>query len=96
MYLYNVSIIVEKSEEDTLVKWLENFLAGIGSYKLHFLHMMDSPHEGETYCIQGVFDAPSTIEEFKQDAIAEIHKHIQSHHAQKAFIFDSVMRYIKH
>ena len=52
MYLYNISIIVEDSQHDTLLNWLEKEWLPSLVQEIKFLKMINTPHEGHTYCVQ--------------------------------------------
>lgn len=93
MTLYNVSIIIDDSSHDTLIAWLKNELQ-TSVYDIKFLKMLESPHEGSTYCIQLTTEKESTIESFQQNVLLKIQEHILNHHPEKAFIFDSKMRFL--
>ncbi len=93
MILYNVSIIIEDSNHDQLLDWLKGSLRE-NSYQAKFLKMIDSPHEGTTYCIQVVADTEEVINNFQQDILADLQAYIATSHQEKAFIFDSKMQYM--
>lgn len=94
MYLYNLSIIVDNDRHETLMQWVkENWLSTLPS-NAKFLKMLDSPHEGQTYCVQIVFDAAADIPAFQQENLSAIQRHISENHLEKAFLFDSVMKYL--
>jgi len=59
-----------------------------------FLKLLDSPHEGHTYCVQLVFENPSEIPTFQQEKLVILQSHIATNHLEKAFLFDSTMKYI--
>lgn len=56
--------------------------------------MIDSPHEGTTYCIQLLASSEAVINDFQQDFLARVQTHIGANHQEKAFIFDSKMQYL--
>ncbi|WP_437921813.1 DUF4286 family protein [Sphingobacterium sp. LRF_L2] len=93
MILYNISIIVEDSSHDPLLVWLQHKLR-TSSYDVKFLKMLDSPHEGTTYCLQLTVQEEDSILSFQEDVLADIQNHIALNHSEKAFIFDSKMKYI--
>jgi len=59
-----------------------------------FLKLLDSPHEGHTYCVQLVFENPSEIPTFQQEKLVILQSHIATNYLEKAFLFDSTMKYI--
>ena len=95
MYLYNVSIIVEETQHDELIKWVKNeWIPSLQQADVKFLKMIDSPHEGHTYCIQLVFDEKELVKEFQEKHLLTLQYQIGNKHAEKAFIFDSTMQYL--
>lgn len=93
MILYNISIIVEDSSHDQVVNWLKSYLRK-SSYETKFLKMLDSPHEGNTYCVQLEAADNAAIVKFQEDVVIELQNYLMTHHAEKAFIFDSKMEYL--
>ncbi|PRD54577.1 DUF4286 family protein [Sphingobacterium gobiense] len=93
MILYNISIIMEDSRHDQVVNWLKSHLR-TSSYETTFLKMLDSPHEGHTYCIQFLAADDAAIGKFQEDVMAELQTYLMTNHAEKAFIFDSKMQYL--
>lgn len=95
MYLYNISIIIEPSAHTQVITWIENLLHQQDNENLHFLQMLDSPHEGHTYCLQLIVQEEQEIEIFKSLTLATLQQFIANEHADQAFIFDSTMKYLK-
>lgn len=95
MYLYNVSIIIEPSAHIQIVTWIENLLRQQNNENLHFLQMLDSPHEGHTYCLQLIAQEEQEIEIFKSLVLSALQQYITDEHRDKAFVFDSTMKYLK-
>src|SRR5690606_25406526 len=93
MILYNISIIIEDSSHDQVVNWLKSYLR-TSSYETTFLKMLDSPHEGTTYCVQLLATDDTAILKFQEDVVAELQTYLATHHTEKAFIFDSKMQYL--
>ena len=94
MYLYNVSIIVEETQHDTLLAWLQKeWLPSLDS-ETKFLKMLNTPHEGHTYCVQLVAENEEEIGLFQQTKLSELQHHLLVNHNEKAFLFDSVMQYL--
>lgn len=94
MYLYNVSIIIEPTAHKPVVSWIESLLTHQQNKNLRFLQMLDSPHEGYTYCLQLIVEEETEIEMFKSSVIPALQQYIAEEHANKAFIFDSTMKYL--
>ncbi|HIY75893.1 MAG TPA: DUF4286 family protein [Candidatus Sphingobacterium stercorigallinarum] len=93
MYLYNASLIVEESVHNDLIIWTKQLLA-TKSTAVRLLKMLDSPHEGHTYCLQVEVDSQEDIQELRIGLISELQQYIDHHHREKAFLFESVMEYL--
>lgn len=93
MYLYNVSLIVEASNHEELLAWTQQFVAR-NTDTLKLLKMLDSPHEGYTYCLQSEVKDDKELQRLRVELIQELQEHINHHHAEKAFLFESVMQYL--
>ncbi|SFT11892.1 protein of unknown function [Sphingobacterium wenxiniae] len=93
MILYNVSVIVEDSAHTAIYEWLSYELKN-NAFEAKLLKMLDSPHEGTTYCIQMTVENDEQIAHFQQKFIEKLQERIGTHHPEKAFIFDSRMQYI--
>lgn len=95
MYLYNISIIVEDSHHDALLTWLKNeWIPSLKREEIKFLKMLDSPHEGHTYCVQLNTQEQELVKEFQETKMVELQNHLASQHHEKAFLFDSLMQYL--
>ncbi|MCI0920240.1 DUF4286 family protein [Sphingobacterium rhinopitheci] len=94
MYLYNISIIVEDSQHDTLLNWLEKEWLPSLVQEIKFLKMINTPHEGHTYCVQMTVNNQEDIVNFQQTTLNDLQYHLQLNHKEKAFIFDSIMQYL--
>lgn len=94
MYLYNISIIVEDNSHDSLIQWVKNeWITGLPK-DTKFLKMLNNPHEGQTYCVQIIVQNEQEVIDMQGNAVAQLQAHIGEHHAEKAFIFDSIMQYL--
>lgn len=94
MYLYNISIIVENDHHEALINWVKNNWLPVLPSEAKFLKMLDTPHEGHTYCVQIIVPYATDIQEFQVGNLTSLQEYIGSNHAEKAFIFDSTMKYI--
>lgn len=94
MYLYNISIIIDRSESTVFLPWLQEYLKSSRSLSVNFLKMHNAQHEGETYCLHLNAQNQEEIEEFKTDYIIPIQRQILKNHNEKIFIFDSLMEYL--
>lgn len=94
MYLYNISIIIEESQHNELLSWVQESWLPSLSKEIKLLKMVNTPHEGHTYCVQMFFQDEHQIQEFQSLNIPSLQQHITQQHNEKAFIFDSVMQYL--
>lgn len=94
MYLYNISVIVDNDRHEQLIDWIKNNWLNELPEDTKFLKLLDSPHEGQTYCVQLIFHNPSDIPAFQQSKVILLQNHITENHHEKAFIFDSTMKYL--
>lgn len=94
MYLYNISIIVEETQHDQFSNWLKTEWLPELSKEIKLLKMLNSPHEGHTYCIQMIVMDQEEINQFQETHLSNLQQHIGLNYNEKVFIFDSVMQYI--
>lgn len=94
MYLYNISVIIEESVHHEIITWIRKEFIPTVSPSAQLLSMMDSPHDGVTYCIQLQIEHAADIARFKETYLIELQHYLGENHNNKAFIFDSVMKYI--
>ena len=94
MYLYNVSIISEESVHQELVSWMKENLLATTNFSPKLLEMLHSPHEGVTYCLQIQVSSEDDIAQFQQDHLIHLQNEILSKYKDKAFVFDSTMKYL--
>lgn len=93
MILYNISIIVEDSSHDDVLAWIKKQLPQL-SADIRLLKMLDSPHEGTTYCLQITAEDEQAITSFQEALLPDLQQYIATKHTEKAFIFDSKMQYL--
>lgn len=95
MYLYNVSIIIEDKSHSPLITWLRQHWLPQLPADARFLKMLDSPHEGHTYCIHLMVENEEEIHTFHMQHIQLLQDHITDEHPEKVFLFDSIMQYLE-
>lgn len=93
MYLYNVSVIIDESNHLELMSWTQQLIQG-RTPVIKFLKMLDSPHQGHTYCLQAELNNQDDIQQLRDGLIQELQEHINERHREKAFLFESVMQYL--
>lgn len=94
MYLYNVSVIIEESQHHLLRLWIQDSWLPTLPTEIKFLKMLNTPHEGHTYCVQLIVEDENQIHHFQSEHLFVLQQHITQHHNEKAFIFDSIMQYL--
>lgn len=95
MYLYNISVIIEESVHHEIVTWIRQHFIPSVDPSAQLLSMMDSPHDGVTYCIQLHIEHAADIAHFRETYLMELQRYLGESHTNKAFLFDSVMKYLE-
>ncbi len=96
MYLYNVTIIADNDAGPDIRRDVDAQLAGQPglSAPIALLEMLDSPHEGITFCVQLKADTPEEIAWFQRHQLAAIRALLEKKHAGKVLFFDSTLKYL--
>lgn len=94
MFLYNVSLIVEESIHEDLLQWVRENIVNTADFEIRLLEMLHSPHEGRTFCLQVHAPSEELIESFQQKQIFPLQALIAERYQDKAFLFDSKMKYL--
>ncbi len=95
MFLYNVSVIAEEAIHQEIVVWIQDNILQSQKFEVHFLQMLQSPHEGMTYCIQVVLPSEEHIADFQQVHLLPLQELVAETYQNKVFLFDSTMKYLK-
>lgn len=95
MFLYNVSVIAEETIHEEVVSWIQDNIVQSQKFEVHFLEMLQSPHDGMTYCIQVVLPTEEHIVDFQQVHLSPLQQLIAEGYKDKVFLFDSTMKYLK-
>ncbi|MFZ4262350.1 DUF4286 family protein [Sphingobacterium sp. HJSM2_6] len=96
MFLYNLSIIIEESAHLDMLIYIKELIHKHAEKELSLLKMLQSPHDGFTYCLQVILKDDEEIRTFQSVLMSEMQTFISENHPQKAFLFDSIMQYIPH
>ncbi len=98
MFLYNVTIIVEQDVHEDVKKHIEQqlFNQPEAPEAVALLELLDSPHEGITYCIQLRTENREGIASFQQRHLAAFQQLVSTRYAGKVLFFDSTMNYLIH
>jgi hypothetical protein len=105
MYLYNLTLIIESEFEHAILEIVKSFMQKQQSQltgadgeshisSINLLKMMDSPHEGATYCIQLNSKNNTAIENFCAGNLPTLTAKIEGIHAGKVMYFESIMEYL--
>lgn len=77
-----------------MLGWIKNEWIPKVPSQVKLLKMLNSPHEGHTYCVQLIAESEEEIQRFNEHYIQNLQQHIRSEHQDKAFLFDTIMHYI--
>lgn len=99
MILYNITALVDTDIEIEFREWVHRVflleLTNSGHFKTQsLLKVMDSPNEGETFCIQVIAKAEEEITLLKSTYLPALNQQIQRAWNKRVFIFESKMNYI--
>jgi len=96
MYLYNVTIIAENDVSDAVIKHLRAELFGEQNpnLSLSLLQLLDSPHEGATYCIQLRCQDSTDITAFQANNLTILQTGLNELYPGKVVFFASTMKYL--
>ncbi len=96
MYLYNVTLIVDNDVGDAVKQHLHTELFGgqapPDAYAL--LELLDSPHEGITYCVQLRCEDRADIVAFQTQGLTALQTGLAQRYPGKVIFFDSIMKYL--
>ena len=96
MYLYNVTIIVESDISDAVKQYLQARLrdAREAAPQVSLLALLDSPHEGTTYCVQFRCAQQTDIAAFQRRHLDGFQTRLNEQYPGKVVFFDSTMKYL--
>lgn len=99
MILYNVTIILDDSINDTWLNWMQNIhieqVMSTGCFASNrTLKVLDSPNEGITYCIQYIADSMEKYNEYQQKYAASLQADFPAEFTNKFVSFHTVMEFI--
>ncbi len=95
MYLYNVSLILEESIHQEIMQWVHDNILHTSNFDVNVLEMLQSPHEGITFCLQVTVPSETHIQTFQEEFLLPLQTLIAEKYKDKAFLFDSTMKYLK-
>ena len=96
MYLYNVTIIVENDVSDVVKQYLHDELLNEQDRdrSLSLLELLDSPHEGVTYCIQLRCHDWDDVSAFRANDLVTLQNRLNERYPGQIVFFDSAMKYL--
>ena len=94
MFLYNVTVIADSDIHGAMREAIEQQLRPYPKTTVRLLELVDSPHEGITYCIHLYAEDEAAIEQFQQTHLQRLQQLANSEYAGKVLFFDSKMKYL--
>ena len=96
MFLFNATLIAENDISEAVHTYLTTQLTAIADDRFapSLLEMLDSPHDGVTYCIQLRAGDRGEILSFQQTHLAAIRQHLETVYTGKILFFESMMKYL--
>jgi hypothetical protein len=97
MVIYNITFIVEESISTNWLQWMKDVFIpttmGYGLFNSHrILKVVDSPNEGETFCLQYEVDNLSAYEDYQNQHAASLHQLLKSEFGNQQVNFTSIMQ----
>lgn len=94
MLLYNLTLILESSEADFALERVKHFVQTLSSHTINLLKMLDSPHEGVTYCLQFQAQNLDEVQSFCEVRVRELRNTLDQLMPGKVLYFESMMEYL--
>lgn len=100
MIIYNITFLVENEQHQDWLQWIrsvhipETMKTGL-FYANRVLRVLNSPNEGETYCIQYESETLAHYEQYLTDYATAIQLALQQKFGNKQVSFSSVMEIIE-
>lgn len=99
MLLYNVTVIVDDANADEWLQWMKEFhipkvMASGKFVSNRLLKVVDSPNEGQTYCVQYVADNLTAYEDYQTNYSPAMQTELQRKFENKLVAFSTLMQYI--
>ncbi|MCC8410842.1 DUF4286 family protein [Mucilaginibacter sp. UR6-1] len=97
MIIYNETVIVEEASHTEWLTWMQQTqlpaIMAAGHFKQHnILHVMDSPNEGVTYCVQYHADKLEDVEAYFTNHLDGFQAEQQQRFENKLVTFSSLMQ----
>ena len=99
MILFNITIILDNEIHNEWLHWMKTRqiqdVMNTGCFVSNrLLHVLDSPNEGVTYCVQYISDSLEKLNEFKQKHDHSIQAKLPEQFNNKLVLFSTVMEFI--
>lgn len=96
MFLYNISVIAEQDTGESARKMILKHVhtAAAAGISVSLLELLNSPHEGITYCVQLHADDMESITLLQQKLLNPLQDEANRLHPGKVLFFDSLMKYL--
>lgn len=94
MFLYNITIIVDHDVHEAIQKKITQQLHTGKGATVRFLELVDSPHEGITYCIHFHAKDEEEIAQFKLEYVLNIQQMVNDNYRGKVHFFESTLKYL--
>ncbi|MGV8880068.1 MAG: DUF4286 family protein [Sphingobacteriaceae bacterium] len=100
MIIYNITFLVENGERQAWLKWIKSVYIpetmGTGLFHANrILRVLNSPNEGETYCIQYESASLDHYDQYITNYATETQLALQQKFGNKQVSFSSVMEIIE-
>ena len=95
MFLYNITIIIDDDIREEALGVIESQLFGGPEPSPKLLELLDTPHEGATYCVQLQAADPEMISRFREEQLEPIKQLVTASYHGKIVFFESLMKYIR-
>lgn len=94
MFLYNITVIVDSGAHEAVRKQIEQQIRPYRGMTVRLLKLLNSPHEGVTYCIHLHAETEAAITQFQQTYLARLQELTNADHPGQVLFFDSTMKYL--
>ena len=99
MILFNITIILDNEIHNEWLHWMKTRqipdIMNTGCFVSNrLLHVLDSPNEGGSYCVQYISDSLEKLNEFKQKHDHSIQAKLPEQFNNKLVLFSTVMEFI--
>ena len=94
MFLYNITVVVEDDIQAAVRAKIEEQIKSYPSPHIRLLELVNSPHEGTTYCIHLSAANQADIQQFQELYLTYLQQLASQEYAGKLLFFDSTLKYL--